>query len=331
MSLAPNVPARAVRADFNNDGKPDVVTVNPGQDTVSVLIGDAAGHLTLLGSFAAGDDPQGLAVADLNGDGFPEVVVTNRAADTVSVLVNAAGTSLGAPTALAAPDEPVAVVAGSLDAGATVDLVVVSATQTTASFYAGNGNATFAAGAPFATVAPSADAALGNVDGDADLDLVLLSLAGIVDVRLNNGSGGFPAPSPHPVAAGDGRIAVVQVAGTAAPDLVCTNQTTGAMTVFVNEGAGAFSSAAIPTAVGGGPLGFTTADVDGDTFVDVIVACGAADAVRILPGNGDGTFDAALLENVGLAPNTPVAGAFGPGLGVAVTLGGDAAVYLMLK
>ena len=56
-----------------------------------------------------------------------------------------------------------------------------------------------------------------------------------------------------------------------------------------------------------------------------------ADVVRIYPGNGDGTFDAPHVENVGLAPNTPVAGPFGPGLGVAVTLNGDASVFLMLK
>jgi hypothetical protein len=212
-----------------------------------------------------------------------------------------------------------------------VDLIVLSGNPPAAASYAGNGNATFAAAANFATVSPAADAALGNVDGDADLDLVVLGLGGIVDVRLNTGTGSFPVASPHPVAAGGGRIAVVQVAGTSAPDILCTNTTSGVLTVFVNEGAGAFSTAAIPTAVGGGPIGFTTADVDGDTFVDVLVAASTADAVRILPGNGDGTFDAAVIENVGLTPDTPVAGAFGPGLGVAVTLGGDAAVYLMLK
>ena len=81
----------------------------------------------------------------------------------------------------------------------------------------------------------------------------------------------------------------------------------------------------------GGARGFTTADVDVDGFVDVLVAASTAAEVRILPGNGDGTFDAAVVESVGLAPDTPVAGAFGPGLGVAVTLNGDAAVYLMLK
>jgi hypothetical protein len=58
-------------ADFNGDGKPDVVTTDLDQNAVTILLGDGKGGLNeAAGSpFPAGDAPWSVAIGDINGDG----------------------------------------------------------------------------------------------------------------------------------------------------------------------------------------------------------------------------------------------------------------------
>jgi hypothetical protein len=64
-------------ADFNGDGKPDVVTTDLDQNAVTVLLGDGNGGLTEApGSpFATGDGPWSVAIGDINGDGKPDLAI----------------------------------------------------------------------------------------------------------------------------------------------------------------------------------------------------------------------------------------------------------------
>lgn len=64
-------------ADFNKDGKPDIVTVNQDGGVVGLLLGDGKGGFAKApGSpFSAGDTPWMFTVGDVNGDGNPDVVV----------------------------------------------------------------------------------------------------------------------------------------------------------------------------------------------------------------------------------------------------------------
>jgi hypothetical protein len=79
-------------ADFNGDGKQDVVVTNQGSANVSVMLGNGDGTFTLkstncVGSILCRGVPTSVAVADFNGDGKLDLAVTNYQDTSVSVLL----------------------------------------------------------------------------------------------------------------------------------------------------------------------------------------------------------------------------------------------------
>jgi hypothetical protein len=114
FAVGPSPEALAV-ADFNADGKPDLVAVNSnngGGGTVSVLLNTTAtGSLTpsfaAQQTFAVGTNPFSVAAADFNGDGKPDLAVGNTGGSSVSVLLNT--TAGGALTASFAAQQTFAV------------------------------------------------------------------------------------------------------------------------------------------------------------------------------------------------------------------------------
>ncbi|MCC3155740.1 FG-GAP-like repeat-containing protein [Hymenobacter sp. 15J16-1T3B] len=100
-------PREVALADFNLDGRLDVVASNLGPlagtagSTVGVLLGQGNGTLgsATTYSIGSGSRPWGVVAGDVNGDGKPDIVTANRDNSTVSVLLN---TVVAPPTATGA-------------------------------------------------------------------------------------------------------------------------------------------------------------------------------------------------------------------------------------
>ncbi|KAA9338731.1 T9SS type A sorting domain-containing protein [Hymenobacter busanensis] len=96
-------PREVALADFNGDGRLDVVTTHVGPlsggagTTVGVLLGAGNGTLgtATVYSTGASSRPWGVAAGDVNGDGKPDIVTANRDNNSISVLLN---TAIFAPT-----------------------------------------------------------------------------------------------------------------------------------------------------------------------------------------------------------------------------------------
>jgi hypothetical protein len=130
-------------ADFNGDGRPDLVVVNGSSSgTVSVLLNTAAAgasdpSFTAQQTFAVGSLPDAVAVADFNGDGRPDVAVANYTVNanvSLSVLENttaalSAVASFAAQQTFYAGSNPAALAVAELGIDGRPDLVAASYTS----------------------------------------------------------------------------------------------------------------------------------------------------------------------------------------------------------
>jgi hypothetical protein len=116
-------------ADFDGDGRPDVVTDSWGENRFELLAGDGKGGLHTPGHyFATGRRPyERLRTADFNHDGHPDLVTTNLDDDTVSILLgDGKGGFAPAPgSPFPAGGKPWQVFAGDIDRDENADLVVI--------------------------------------------------------------------------------------------------------------------------------------------------------------------------------------------------------------
>jgi hypothetical protein len=171
--------------DLNGDGKRDLVTVNCGSNTVSVLLGNGDGTFGLKSDFGTGNWPQSVAIGDLNGDGKPDLVTGGAA--VVSVLLgNGDGTFRLKTDCQTSMISPGSVAIGDLDGDGKPDLVATNARGT-----AGGWDCVFvllANGAQgwYWTGGGPHFVAVGDLNRDGKLDLVTANYAS-VSVLMNTG------------------------------------------------------------------------------------------------------------------------------------------------
>ncbi len=127
------VPAAVAVADFNGDGKQDLVVAlskccgNSGEGAFGVMLGDGSGAFQpmvryLVPGFTISNSANFLAVADFNGDGKPDVaLLILSGVPGVTVMTNSTGVS-AAPLAIASLTLAPASVTGGVSASATITL-----------------------------------------------------------------------------------------------------------------------------------------------------------------------------------------------------------------
>jgi hypothetical protein len=80
-------------ADVSGDGKPDLITANPGNYTTGVFKNNGTGTFAAVQTFSAGSSipaPYDVVAVDVSGDGKPDIITSNVSTNTVSVLLNTA-------------------------------------------------------------------------------------------------------------------------------------------------------------------------------------------------------------------------------------------------
>lgn len=238
------IPNAVAVADFNGDGKPDLVAANQGTNTVSVLLNATAAGGTSAPSFATQQqftdaNVTALTAADMNCDGKLDLIMANSGNNTVSVLPNTTPPGAIYPSFAAMQN-----------------------------FGAGRGTDSVAA---------------ADVNGDGKRDIIVANSSdGTVSLLLNTTAAGASIPSfatQQTFSAGiePNNIAAADLNGDGRPDIVVTDNPQNDVVVLLNTtvpGSANLSFAPQQAFFLGAnrPNSVTLADVNGDGRLDLISA-----------------------------------------------------------
>lgn len=335
-----NDPQGLALADLDGDGRLDAVTANNGSDDVTILLNDGSGALAAAGTLAAGAGPTDVAPADFDGDGAIDLAVVNGSDSNVGIYLGAGDGSFGEATTVEVGLFPESIVAADFNGDGAADFATADLFGDTVTVRLGNGDGTFAE-AITVDVSPGPNGmAAGDFDGDGVTDLAVTlddAFPGEVAILLGDGSGNFAVQSPTLVV-GDSplSVAVGDLDGDGEEDLAVPNWGEDTVSVFFGEGDGSFQEGPVLDA-GLVPEDVAIADLDGDGIADIVTLDGfgseTADGLLIvLPGVGDGTFDAIVSFDLGAGPSAVEVGDLdGDGLLDVVTahFDSDDAAYLL--
>jgi FG-GAP-like repeat len=245
--------------------------------------------------------PSSIATADLNDDGKPDLVTANHNA-SVSVLLNDGSGTFRPHVDYTTVEATFMVVIADVNGDHKPDLVVCSDFRPNVSVLLGNGDGTFRPHVDV-SVGTSAEAlAVSDFNGDHQPDIAVTNLdAGAINIMAGNGDGTFRSPVSIPVG-GTGAapvgMAVGDFDGDGNSDLVTGG---GTVNVLLGKGDGTFRTPnviAIPAPRD--PQFVTVSDINGDGKADIIVGDRSFPYVRLLYGNGDGTFRVPVSYSVGI-------------------------------
>ena len=319
-----------------------VVTPSPGGGVSNTLyfstsVPEASLSFQTPTTYASGNgDPYFLAVADVNGDGKPDLLVAEGQGVGV-MLGNADGTFQPPASYATGGYQTVSVVVADVNGDGKLDLVVANSISLTVGVILGNGDGTFQRAVTYPAGGSPWSVAVADVNGDGKPDIIVgdesscyaCSGDGLVGVLLGNGDGTFQ-PVVTYKSGGDSfetsptALAVADLNGDGKVDIAMTNycrsscsaSAEGEVSVLLGKGNGTFQ-AAVSYDSGGEGLSIgaiAIADVNGDGKPDLLISNGNSvsggvsgpGAIGVLLGNGDGSFQPAVLYGSGAYSATSV-------------------------
>lgn len=129
-----------------------------------------------------------------------------------------------------------------------------------------------------------------NLDGKGDMILTDTN-NGAISVSLGNGDGSFRSTVSVPAGRAPQGVASADLDSDGKPDLLAVDQSVAELYVYRGKGDGTFTLVQKQlTEAGGAPLWIATGDINGDRWVDVVVANLSKASLSLFFGKGDGTL-----------------------------------------
>jgi hypothetical protein len=317
---AGSIPVAVAVADFNGDGKLDLVVANKFSANVSVLLGRGDGTFLAASNYSAGASPASVAVADFNGDSKPDLAVADPGTAAVTVRLGAGDGTFLDVTNYVAGDVPQSVAVGDFNGDGKIDLAVANRSSGDVSVLLGAGDGTFLTATNYDVGADPVFVAAGDFNGDARQDLALANGAVFSDstgVSVLLADDPFSAATNYNAGTAPRSVAVGDFNGDNKLDLAVANYGSfvhgqlvdSSVSILLGRGDGTFEA---PTnyAAGQGPVSVAVGDLNGDGRADLAVANDLSANVSLLLGNGDGTFAAPIHFGAGARPRAVAIGDF---------------------
>jgi len=286
-SLGTSAPKALLVADFNGDGKPDILTDtydgNTGGGSIWILLGRGDGTfeppLMIQGSGAFND----CATGDFNGDGAMDMATTNAQAGTVNVYVGNGRGGFASPVQYIAGKGPVFIVTADLNADGKLDLVVANVDPGgDLTVLLGNGDGTFQAAVHYAMEpggVPNFGLAVGDLNSDGHPDVAVVenffpANTNSVAVFLGSSDGTLRFSRSYGISKPIYSLAIADVTLDGQPDILVANHNSGMqaiVSVLPGNSDGTFATQVdFPVLLGA--VWLAVDDLNGDLKPDVVIA-----------------------------------------------------------
>ena len=297
-------PTGLATADFNHDGKLDLVYIDGvSTNAVHVLLGNGDGTFThgqdlILPPGSGGGSWFGVInLADVNGDGQLDLVLGGAGSSVAQVLVvigNGDGTFqppiLSVLAANPGGNFPLLdgrIGIGDINGDGAVDLVAADPQNTRLWVALGDGKGKFSLSVT-ANAGYGFDSYLADLNGDGHLDIVVMDrLGAIATVFLGNGNGTFQTSVSYNTGAGNQNMFLADVDGDGHLDVIA-NAYPGQINFLKGNSDGTFATLSTIATVATTDLLTPPADFNGDGVQDLVFLTPAG--VGVLLGKGGLTY-----------------------------------------
>ena len=291
-------PISVAVGDFNLDGKLDVVTANPSNKGISLLLGNGDGTFQSARPTPVGFQPYFVAVGDFNRDGRLDVAVADYIYCQPSVLYILLGNGDGTfqtPMSFNVDKTPHSLTIADFNGDGIEDIAAANWCSSDISVLLGNGDGTFRGPSDY-PVSSALSVTAADLNGDGKVDLAEAGGDGLVNILLGNGDGTFQPATTFFVGTGilTNAIAAADLNHDGHIDLVLANIyggsfNFGSVDVILGNGDGTFQTAVSYDSPENSES-VAIADFNGDGILDISVSADNTDEVNIFLGNGDGSF-----------------------------------------
>jgi hypothetical protein len=305
----------ALVEDFNGDGFMDIVVPDDNFSFVYLQgYGDGTFRAAMDFFSPVPDNGRPFAQVIATADGYPDVVVGNCCDGTIGITV-----FLSQPDGTLSPGvnygsggSLTSVAIADFNGDGIPDIAALDLTGNSVQIFTGNGDGTFTEGASYLTGGNNANGSknggfnqivTGDFNKDGHIDIAVANYSSNnVGVLLNDGNGGFLTAATYQFTnSGNAQtIATADVNNDGYLDLVVTNYASpGVINVLLNQKNGTFLAAPQSpiTFAFNYPGNIALGDLNGDGKLDLAVTIDdpAGPGLAVAQGNGDGTFQPAIL------------------------------------
>jgi gliding motility-associated-like protein len=247
-------------ADFNNDGKPELISFNQNSDSYTIFTNASSiGNLSFPQRMEAplGFRPSGGTVADLDGDNKVDFAVAGTDDNTVSIFRNTSTLStfsFAPKVTYSTAIQPFNVTAADIDLDGKKELLVPNASSSSFSIFKNNsssGNISFSPKIDFSSGSAPLYISVNDLDGDGKIDIAVANFSSsTVSVFKNlstTGNIGLGSNVTYATGTLCRSVPIGDIDGDGRPDIVSSNSISSDISILRNTTISTFCSNLIST------------------------------------------------------------------------------------